>query len=159
MKFWFLALIGVISIVPAHAAEVTSLYTAQVPFDQQRQDARADAYDAALRQVLTRVSGSELVGDPDLYEALFPDPAAYVVQFQPGPNDTLYVTFDGAAIEKTLREANQTVWGGDRPLTLVWLAVDWGQGEREILGAADPERDPDVARSANRNGQLRERIM
>ena len=27
------------------------------------------------------------------------------------------------------------VWGSDRPLTLVWLAVDWGQGEREIIGA------------------------
>ncbi len=101
----------------------------------------------------------DLGNNPDLYEALFPDPSAYVVQFQPGPEDTLLVTFDGAAIEKTLRDANQTVWGGNRPLTLIWLAVDWGQGEREIIGAADSEAQPDDARSLNRNRQLRERIL
>lgn len=159
MKFWFAALASVICTMSASAVEVTSLYTAQVPFDQQRNDGRAAAYDAALRQVLLRVSGSELVGDPDLYEALFPDPATYVVQFQPGPDDTLFVTFDGAAVEKTLRASNQTVWGGDRPLTLVWLAVDWGQGEREILGAAESEQDSEDPRSADRNRQLRERLL
>lgn len=159
MKSWLLAFAGVMVAVPAFAADVTSLYTAEVPFEQGAGDAREDAYDAALRQVLVRISGSELGNDPALYRSLFPDPSAYVVQFQPGPDDTLLVTFDGAALEKTLRDANQTVWGGDRPLTLVWLAVDWGQGEREIIGAADSGREPDDARSLNRNRQLRERIL
>ncbi len=159
MKFWLRALIGVFAFALAHAAEVTSLYTAQVPFDQDQQNARAAAYDAALRQVLMRVSGPELATDTGLYESLFPDPSVYVVQFQPGPADTLFVTFDGAALEQTLRASNQTVWGGDRPLTLVWLAVDWGQGEREIISAADTDRPADDARSLNRNRQLRERIL
>jgi len=159
MKSWVLAIAGVIFVVPASAADVATLYTAKVPFEQQQGDARTRAYDAALRQVLLRVSGSELGNDSALYQSLFPDPSAYVVQFQPGPESTLLVTFDGAAIEKTLRDANQTVWGGDRPLTLVWLAVDWGQGEREIIGAADSDREPDDARSLNRNRQLRERIL
>ena len=89
MKFWLPALIGVIAFAPAHAAELTSLYTAQVPFEQDQQDARAAAYDAALRQVLMRVSGPDLATDTSLYESLFPDPSVYVVQFQPGPDDTL----------------------------------------------------------------------
>lgn len=159
MKSWLLALAGVIFVVPAFAADLSSLYTAEVPFNSQSGDAREQAYDAALRQVLVRVSGSELVDDRELYRSLFPDPSAYVVQFQPGPDNTLLVTFDGAALEKSLRAANQTVWGGDRPLTLIWLAVDWGQGEREIIGAAEAEREPDDARSLNRNRQLRERIL
>jgi hypothetical protein len=159
MKYWLPALIGVIAFAQAHAAEVTSLYTAQVPFDQNERDPRAAAYDEALRQVLMRVSGPDLANDPALYESLFPDPSIFVVQFQPGPDDTLFVTFDGAAVEKTLRASNQTVWGGDRPLTLVWLAVDWGQGEREIISAADADGEADDARSLNRNRQLRERIL
>ena len=159
MRSWVLAVAGVILFLPAYAADVASLYTAKVPFELQQGDARARAYDAALRQVLLRVSGSALGDDPALYKSLFPDPSAYVVQFQPGPEDTLLVTFDGAAIEKTLRDANQTVWGADRPLTLIWLAVDWGQGEREIIGSADSEGQPDDARSLNRNRQLRERLL
>jgi len=159
MKYWLLALIGVMTTVSAPAVEVASLFTAEVPLDRQEQDPRAAAYDAALRQVVLRVSGSDVLADADLYEALFPDPAAYVVQFQPGANDTLVVTFDGQALERALRSAGQTVWGGDRPLTLVWLAVDWGQGEREIVGAADAVERPDDGRSANRNRQLRDRVL
>ena len=69
----------------------------------------------------------------------------------PGEDNTLWVSFDGEAIERTLREAGQTVWGIDRPLTLVWLAVDWGRGEREVIAADDPERSRDQARSRKRS--------
>ncbi len=106
-----------------------------------------------------RVSGTELVNDPEMIEILFPEPAAYVVQFRPGEDDTLWVSFDGEAIEQTLRQAGQTVWGADRPLTLVWLAVDWGQGEREIIAANDPVRGRDEARSIDRNRLLRQRVL
>jgi hypothetical protein len=144
---------------PVWAVEVASLYTAQVPLDQEEDNPRAAAYELALADVLLRVSGSELATDIEMVELLFPDPAAYVVQFRPGEEDTLWVSFDGEAIENTLRQAGQTVWGSDRPLTLVWLAVDWGQGEREIIGADDPVRSRDEARSIDRNRLLRQRVL
>jgi hypothetical protein len=144
---------------PVWAVEVTSLYTAQVPLDQEESDPRARAYQVALNDVLLRVSGSELAADVEMVELLFPDPASYVVQFRPGEDDTLWVSFDGEAIENTLRQAGQTVWGGDRPLTLIWLAVDWGQGEREIIGADDEGRSRDEARSIDRNRLLRQRVL
>ncbi|HNP36165.1 MAG TPA: DUF2066 domain-containing protein [Woeseiaceae bacterium] len=159
MKFCSLALISLFATAALNAAEVTALYTAQVPYDAGQSNAREQAYADALKQVILRVSGSELLSDTDLYEALFPDPAAYVVQFQPGVEQTMFVSFDGNAIEKTLRDAGQTLWGGDRPVTLVWVAVDWGQGEREIIGAADAEVREGDARSLDRNRQLRERIL
>lgn len=144
----------------AWAVEVPSLYTAEVPFDQQARDARAEAYERALVEVLTRVSGSELAADGPLIAELFPNPSAYVVQFRPGSGrDTLWVSFDGEAIEDILRRAGQTVWGGDRPLTMIWLAVDWGRGFREILAAEDSERSADQRRSINRNHRLRERLL
>jgi hypothetical protein len=144
---------------PVWAVELASLYTAQVPLDPEESDPRAAAYEMALADVLLRVSGSELANDPEMIELLFPEPASYIVQFRPGDEDTLWVSFDGEAIERVLRQAGQTVWGADRPLTLVWLAVDWGQGEREIVAADDPVRGRDESRSIDRNRLLRQRVL
>ncbi|MGI9270445.1 MAG: DUF2066 domain-containing protein [Woeseiaceae bacterium] len=141
------------------AVEVATLYTAQVALDPDQDNPRSLAYEAALVEVLMRVSGSELSRDKERVELLFPNPASYVVQFRPGDDDTLWVSFDGEAIESVLRQAGQTVWSSDRPETLIWLAVDWGQGSREILGADDPQQNRRAARSIDRNRLLRQRIV
>ena len=151
--------VGLVLPAVASAVEVPTLYTAKVPLDPDADNPRADAYELALREILTRVSGASLADNPLAVEELFPDPAAYVIQFRPGTDDTLWVSFDGQAIEQALRSAGQTVWGGDRPLTLVWLAVDWGQGRREIIGADDPEGSQGGGRSIDLNQRLRERVL
>jgi hypothetical protein len=143
----------------ANAVEMASLYTTQVLLDPEEGNPRAVAYEQALREVLTRVSGSQVSADPELFELLFPNPAVYVVQFRPGPEDTLFVSFDGDALESLLRRSGQLVWGNDRPLTIVWLAVDWGQGEREIIAVDDPEDISDEERSIDQNRLLRERVL
>ncbi|MDJ0812572.1 MAG: DUF2066 domain-containing protein [Woeseiaceae bacterium] len=159
LKSRFTALLLVIVAAPVWAVDVASLYTAQVPLDPEEDNPRAAAYEMALVDVLLRVSGTELANDPEMIELLFPEPAAYIVQYRPGDDDTLWVSFDGDAIERVLRQAGKTVWGSDRPLTLVWLAVDWGQGEREVVGADDPVRSRDEARSIDRNRLLRQRVL
>ena len=136
-----------------------TLFTAEVPYDREATDPRDLAYRDALTEILQRVSGSELASDRQMVDELFPNPGAYVMQFRPGANNSLWVSFDGQAIERTLRSAGQTYWGADRPLTLVWLAVDWGQGRREIVAADDPERMSAESRSIDRNRRIRERIL
>jgi hypothetical protein len=143
----------------AVAVEVPTLFTAKVPYDREARNARKDAYQLALAEILLRVSGSALSTNAAAIGELFPNPDVYVMQFRPGANDTLWVSFDGQAIEQTLRNAGQTVWGSDRPLTLVWLAVDWGRGSREIIAADDPESTAGRSRSIDRNKRLRERIL
>lgn len=106
-----------------------------------------------------RVSGADLADNPLAIGDLFPDPSTYVIQYRAKGDETLWVSFDGQAIEQVLRNSGQTVWGADRPLTLVWLAVDWGQGRREIISADDPERSQGQGRSINRNKRLRERVL
>ena len=157
-SLWAMLILAIVA-SPAWAVEVTSLYTAQVQLDQEEEDSRARAYEMALSDVLMRVSGSQLSADTEMVELLFPAPSSYVVQFRPGSDDTLWVSFDGEAIENVLRQAGQTVWGSDRPLTVVWMAVDWGQGEREIISADDPQRSRDQARSIDRNRLLRQRVL
>lgn len=143
----------------ARAVEIATLYTAEVPFDRAARNGRQLAYDLALSEILLRVAGSGLGNDAATINQLFPDSSAYVVQFRQGGADTMWVSFDGEAIERTLREAGQTVWGSERPLTVVWLAVDWGQGRREIIAADDPDDEQRDARSINRNALLRERVL
>ena len=145
--------------LPAGAVEVPTLFTAEVPIDQEAKDPRADAYDAALREVLMRVSGTEIAENDEAFAELFPNPASYVMQYRSGADETLWVTFDGQAIEQVLRGAGQTFWGAERPLTLVWLAVDWGQGTREIIAADDPDRTQQESRSIDRNRLIRERLL
>jgi hypothetical protein len=145
--------------MPLGAVEVVTLFTAEVPLDQEASDPRGEAYEQALRQVLLRVSGSELANDEELVATLFPSPRSFVTQFRPGNDDSLWVSFDGQAIEQVLRRAGQPIWGADRPLTLVWLAVDWGQGTREIIAADDPERMEQESRSIDRNRMIRERLL
>lgn len=154
-----LSMLVLTGIPTAWAVEVATLYTAQVALDEEQGDPRSEAYKAALGEVLLRVSGTQLSSDPEMIELLFPSPASYVVQFRPGEDDTLWVSFDGEAIEQVLRQSGQTVWGSERPLTLIWLAVDWGQGDREIIAAGDPDQSRDSGRSIDRDRQLRQRVM
>jgi len=141
----------------ATALEMTSLYSVEVPFDPEDPD-RKNAYRTALNQVLIRVTGTTAAAEsPELAE-LFPNPARYVSQYRAGPENSVIVTLDGSAIEKVLRQSGAMVWSSERPLTLMWLAVDWGQGEREIVSADDAQRLPGAGRSIDRNRLLRERV-
>ncbi len=140
----------------ARGVEIESLYTVEVPFDRQDPDARSNAYKRAVGEVLVRVTGVENAAEAGEFLALFPNPGRYVLQFRPGENDSLVVSLDGPAMERVLRQAGKPVWGSDRPLTLVWLAVDWGGGEREIVAA---DATLAATQSIDRNRLLRERVQ
>lgn len=150
---------------PARAAEVADLYTIRVPVDQSEPDWREQAYRRALSQVLVRVTGQRAAaGDPGL-DALFEEPARLVQGYRRGADETLWVSFDGRAIAARLREAGRAVWGSERPVTLLWLAVDRGGGDRNLIAAGDelpqtaipgpPEQLPDGADS---DGLLLQRV-
>ena len=142
----------------ASAVEMESLYTVQVPLDPDAPDPQNFAYETALTEVLVRVTGATGIAEWEQMAELFPNPGRFVLQYRPGPDGTLMVSLDGPAIEEVLRQAGIAIWENDRPLTLMWIAVDWGQGEREIVAADDPERKPGDARSIDRNRLLRERV-
>ena len=156
---WLLAAVLGLASGTVDAIEIPTLYTAEVTLDAEEKDPRAAAYKRGLWEIVVRITGSELSADAQLLEDLFPNPASYVLQFRQGAEKTLSISYDGRAVENVLRRAGETVWGADRPLTLVWLAVDWGEGEREIIAADDPERVADAARSIDRNRLLRERVI
>ena len=156
---WFV--LAILALVPtgAFAVDVPSLYTVEVPLQTALPDARANAYEAALRAVLVRITGSEEAANDEDLLSLFPTPARYVLQYRTGDEDTLIVTLDGPAIERLARQAGAPVWGSDRPLTLVWLAVDRGLGDREIVAAGDSPVVSPLGRDSDRNAELRDRVL
>lgn len=150
-------LIGTLS-AGTGAVEVSNLYTARVQWSPDDPAGRDRAYELALRGVLIRATGSrDADRDPTLL-SLFDDPEKLVLGFRSAANDTIWVSFDGGAINDRLQAANKPVWASDRPLSLVWLAVDRGRRGRSILASSDSAAADSSGRSAEPNEYLRERL-
>ena len=116
---------------PLSADRVDGLYEAEGAFADDRGEAFADA----LAQVLVRITGRRDVAGRAEARAVLDNAESYAQQFrQPAPGK-LWVAFDGAALERALGEAGLPVWGADRPVTLLWVAVDAGGGRRFVLSS------------------------
>ncbi|MEO0573834.1 MAG: DUF2066 domain-containing protein [Pseudomonadota bacterium] len=122
----------------AHAVSMPDLYTAEVAFDTQRRDGRQRAYSDALATVLSRLTPA--VADARRVEA-FAKPGQFVLGYRETGDQRMWVSLDGIAISAELRGAGLPVWGSDRPLTLVWMALERNTGERELVGAASAPGD------------------
>jgi len=95
----------------------------------------------AMGQLLLKVTGRvDAALEPALAE-LLQNAGEYVAQIGSLDRETLLVTFDAHAIDAALVARDQPIWGPERPLTLLWLAIDTGQGERGILAAGEPFSD------------------
>lgn len=146
---------------PAYSAvRMQHLYAADIPVTGQDRTERARALRDGLHQVITRISGTQKIDDyPPLAKAL-QDPSRYVQQYRyhrlppsaqpqaapqtspstaaqpsaPAPTEQLRVRFDRSAVNQLLQQSGLPVWGEERPVTLVWLAIEDG-GQRRLLSA------------------------
>ena len=129
------------------------LYEASVPVANQNTVQRNRALAAALEAVLIKVSGQRNVrAYPELADAIG-RASGYAQQYQyrnvqaprtvinsAGEEETVmepelqfWVRFDPRAVDKMLKEAGLPIWGGERPMTLVWLVAEV-EGERVLVG-------------------------
>jgi uncharacterized protein len=128
-----------IAMNPVDAARVAGLYEADVEMTEGREQ----AFGAALGEVLVRVTGRRDVTARAEVAPLLASAADYAQQFRQPTPDRLWVSFDGAALERELTRLNQPVWGADRPNVLLWIAVDAGGGQRFVL-ASGAESEEEV---------------
>ena len=128
------------------AATVEDLYSVTVIRSREQAPGQVprtqeDEIRFALGQLLPRVTGRlDAALEPALAD-LLQNAAAFVEQIGSLDRETLLVTFDARAIEAALVARDQPIWGPERPLTLLWLAIDTGQGERGILSAGEALTD------------------
>ena len=147
-----------ISVPSSKAVDVGDLFTAEVFLDNETKNPLNKAYQEALNVVLQRISDSNLSLNQETVNELFPVPSQYVNKYRPSIDDKLWVSFDSEAIKKVLRNAGHVVWDSDRPLTLIWLAVDWGQGDREIISDLSTALKADQSRSIDQNRIIHRKI-
>lgn len=143
-RFWIaiIATFSLSALSSAIAATVDDLYSVRVnrsfsPGAGQVVRTQQEEIRLALIQVLTRVTGRlDVALEPSMADMLN-SAEQFVVQSGTIDRDTFLVTFDARAIESALIAREQPIWGAERPLTVLWLAIDDGQGGRDILAAAD----------------------
>ena len=122
---------------PSMAATLVDLYTVTVTPDPAAADQREAAEQAAMARLLTRVTGSRNAPlDPTL-QPLISAPRNFLSSYGDDREGRATVGFSRGQVERALTELGKPVWGPERPLTLLWVAVDDGAGGRALLGAAE----------------------
>lgn len=129
-----------------YAAEVQYLYEEEVPVLTQERQERFSVLQAALRNVLIRVSGRS---DADLVPGMdsqLKQASRYVQQFRyrtsPEPlteptsgkqtSQVLWIRFNEKAVNQLLLSQHLPVWGKTRPAVLVWLVID-DRKQRQLI--------------------------
>ncbi len=135
----------------AFAARVDNLYSAQVPIES-GSNALPGSFQAALAQVLVKVTGRRDVGAAGEVAARFGDASRFVQQYRIGDDGTVWVLFDEVALRRELDRIGEPVWGAERPTTLVWLVLDEGFGQRRMLGDTSQEEPGEFATDADPQG-------
>ena len=138
--FGILGLAALLMLSKSPAVAFEDLYTVTVPLEFEPiggQEPLTEEYYVrlAMGRLLTRVTGqADAVLVPAL-EDLVQNAAQFVVQRGYPDRENLLVTFDSRAVGDVLVQRNQPIWGEERPMTLLWVAIDAGFGERGILSA------------------------
>jgi hypothetical protein len=140
-------LIFVLVSVPAlaGAVRVHSIYQDEVLVASQSSKDKSHALQEALADVFIKVSGNSRVMDsnPNLKVNLI-HADQYVQEFSySSPKDApkatpylLFVRFDANAINRLLTEAGTPTWGQNRPLILVWLALQTKDHPLDIVDSS-----------------------
>jgi uncharacterized protein len=87
--------------------------------------------------VLVRVTGRSDAPELENLAPLVAPASRSVTSFRRAPGNQLAVTLDGAAIENAIDASGLAYWGNERPVTLVWLALDRGGGRRALVSSND----------------------
>lgn len=135
---FFLSLILVCA-APAWSATFEDLYRVTIPSNPAIGDAarRADAATRGMRVLLTRITGrQQAAAYPELRE-LTANAESYLTSYE-FTADAVSVGFNGNLVDQALTRLNMPIWGQERPATLLWLAMDLGDGQRAELMAAPP---------------------
>lgn len=122
----------------AGAADIGNLYEVSVPLQGSGEAAERRAFGEAMGAVLVRVTGRRDAPGMAALAPLVQQAQRYVRTYRRVPGGLMAVSFDGNAVEQAVAAAGLPFWGGERPLTVVWLVGS--RGELVSAAAASPER-------------------
>jgi uncharacterized protein len=122
----------------ADAATFTDLYTITIRPDAAAAEQGRTATQAAMARLLIRVTGNRNAPLDPALQPLIDEPEDFRASSGTDREGRSIVGFRRNPVERALTERGMPVWGPERPLTLLWVAVDDGAGGRALLGANEP---------------------
>lgn len=145
------------------AAPVEHLFQVEVPVADHGAGERANALPVALTDVLVRLTGEGDIAQNPAAAKLVKNAGHFVQQYRyrrepppdVGPQASalwLWVRFDARGVERAVRQAGLPLWGQERPLTLLWLAVQNGDQRYLVASDAHDKIRRAVQRDARRRG-------
>jgi uncharacterized protein len=130
--------------VRVEAATFPNLYTVVVTLEAGTTQSREEIERRAMATLLTRVTGRrDAAFDPALRRLIDGAGSTYQTGFgETLSSGSFQVQFNATAVQRVLSEASYPIWGPERPLTIVWVAIDGGLGDRALLGAGNLGTEP-----------------
>lgn len=119
-----------------HAVVVEDLFTIELPVADQTTSMRLDVFNEGFKQIIIKVSGSAEILQHEGFKRPLENSSRYVHQFRyivrkgeqedafDGGQLFLRVVFNQDLVEKLMRENNISVWGKERPSTLLLISFD-----------------------------------
>jgi hypothetical protein len=141
--------------VTAPAANFPDLYTVTVELPPNTPNRQTEVDRVGMAQLLTRITGRREAANAPELAPLITGASSLVTSRSRIDRERDSVGFNAAAVADALTRANWPVWGAERPLTLLWIAVDRGDGQRALMGAT-PTADEWSPELAELMMQLRE---
>ena len=155
---WLLGCMLLVANLPVRAVIVEDLYAAEVPVAGQGSQALDSGAEAALAEVLLKVSGSAgLLRNPTVKAALG-KARSHVQQYSyrraEGPDGQLTgrFEFDGAYVTSLVKEAGAPLWTANRPEVLIWLVMDDDAGRYFVNADSAPELAEELLAAFARRG-------
>ncbi len=144
----FSSLIGLALIInTAVAVEVRDLYLVKWPVAEQSKTARWKAALAGFKEVLIRKSGSRAVLQSYDVQQAYSKVTRYLHSFEYSRiedpiNEFPYLIslyFEPRLIDNIIRDSKMPLWGANRPVTILWIAVEKDFKRRIIKDQTDTE--------------------
>jgi hypothetical protein len=123
-------------ICPGIAATFSELYTVSVtpdPAIQAPDQVRSDAVRRGMGLLLTRITGRQQASAYPEMREIIQNAERYLVRYAPLPRGEIRIGFSQAQLNQALTRLNMPIWGEERPATLLWIAADFGDGQRAEL--------------------------
>ena len=141
-------LIGIaLYINTAEAVEVTDLYLVKWPVTAQSKAARWKASLAGFKEVLIRKSGSQAILQSYEVQQAYSKVTSYLHSFEysriEDPSDEfpylISLYFEPRLIDNIIRDSKMPLWGSNRPVTILWIAVEEDFKRRILKDQIDAE--------------------
>ncbi len=144
IKIVTLLLMLVVSPSTSFAIEVQGLYRVQTEVDDHSDRNLWKAVLSSFKEVLVRKSGSRKVLEAHEVQQAYKKVKVYLQRYEytnhaePGEEQgfQLILDFEPRLIDDLIQQAGMPIWGSDRPVTMLWLAVE-GQTTAPQLEPAD----------------------